>query len=172
MLTRIFVESFTPVKDYRSLRSSKNLECITKFVYSHGILDSIVPSQPAKTIKSRLLEAIQLCLAHWNYDLNLASPVADFQISQKAVYSNALEMPLFLCEYTYKINFEYILHIVNFFKLHLTQESEITLFDAFEAMDEKERPGPWTFQPRQGSYRIGKHWKGTYCKRNWYMYVD
>ena len=140
------------------------MECIKTFVYSHTILNNLFRPTTARThLKSRLFSAIQLCFAHWSFDLQLLPPTYGFPYSQFFVYSAAMRMPIFIGNPPLEnINLEFILHIMNFFKYHMTQKSENTLFDAYSALSQAEQPGTWRFKPREGCYKIGQHWKGTY----------
>lgn len=143
--------------------ASKNLQFIKTFIYSHTILNNLFrPTASGTRLKSRLFAAIQLCFAHWSFDLQLSPPTYGFPFSQFFVYSPALRVPLFTGSPPARnINMELALHIMNFFKYHMTQKGE-TLYDAYSALSEAEQPGPWRFKPREGCYQIGHHWRGTY----------
>ena len=140
------------------------MECIKRFVYSHSILNNLFrPTNARAHLKSRLLSAIQLCFAHWSFDLQLLPPTYGFPYSQFFVYSAAVRMPIFTSNSSLeKVNIEFVLHIMNFFKYHMTQKTENTLYDAYSALAQAEQPGPWRSKLREGCYKIGQHWRGTY----------
>ena len=66
-----------------------------------------------------------------------------------------------------KINTIFLLHIVNFFKYHLTNETEDTLFRAYSQLGNSQKPRAWDGPLQQGRgipgvKKLGRHWKGSY----------
>ena len=95
-----------------------------------------------------------------------ASPALGFAYSQYAVYAHPDDFPLFNAKGTWQISTNLLVHIANFFKHHLTQKGEDTLYDIFSQLKEHERPKAWNSRLVQGGgvKKLGKIWKGTYGK--------
>lgn len=59
------------------------------------------------------------------------------------------------------------MHTANFFKYHITLESENTLYTLFNELEDDQKPRAWEGQLQQGRgipgvKRLGSHWKGSY----------
>lgn len=109
------------------------------------------------------MQTLQLVFTHWQVDQSLGFRTHSFEFSQQAVYSTAQKWPLFLDKFSTKVNVEYLLHIVNFFKHHMTGFNE-QMFDIVSELEEDEKPGPWDRKLFQGPgvKKLGKYWKGAY----------
>lgn len=60
------------------------------------------------------------------------------------------------------INIFLLVHIVNFFRTHLKNESRSEIFDKFKDLAEDEKPNVWQGPLKQGTGKLGRSWKGTY----------
>ena len=87
-----------------------------------------------------------------------------FPVSQHVVYAHPKAQPMFLDENMRKVNVEYLLHIVNFFKYHMTREEEATLYPFLCNLEDSEKPRRWEGRLTQGVKQIGSSWKGSYGK--------
>ena len=110
------------------------------------------------------LETIQLVLTHWSLDLSLSCPTFNFPSSQKQVYGHPDDFPLFLDAQMKRVNVEWLLHVVNFFKYHMVGKEEMSLYPSYVQLADEDLPKVWTEPLRQGVRRLGSHWKGTYCE--------
>lgn len=114
-----------------------------------------------------LLQILQLVLTHLELRVPLprSSPTLGFQYSQFAVYAHPDDFPLLSANGS-EISTNLLLHIANFFKQHLTQKGESTLYELFSKLKPHEKPKVWSSRLVQGggAKKIGKHWKGTYGK--------
>ena len=101
---------------------------------------------------------------HWQLDLSLHSPVCGFPYSQQAVYAHPDDFPIFLDENYRKVNIEFLSHTANFFKYHIRNPQEQTLYHLFEQLEDHEKPRPWEARLFQGPgvKKLGKKWKGSY----------
>ena len=113
-----------------------------------------------------LLQTLQLVLAHLELSIpsSRANPMLGFGYSQYAVYSHPDAFPMFNVTGTWQISTNLLLHIVDFFKQHLTLEGESILYDLFSQLKEHEKPKFWNSRLVEGAQKLGKHWKGTYGK--------
>lgn len=83
-----------------------------------------------------------------------------FPQSQQIVYGNG---SIFGGVNNLDIDMEWVLHHINFWKYHMVREEEHTLYHAFEALGEADRPRFWSRQLKTGCSGPGKHWKGSYA---------
>lgn len=111
-----------------------------------------------------LLQIIQLLFFPWSLDIAMNYPTINFPASQQIVYSHPQKTPLFRDKHKTRVNINVLLHIANFFKYHMTQQQEATLFVPFQDLEENEKPKVWCNQLGQGLQKLGKSWKGSYCK--------
>lgn len=114
-----------------------------------------------------LLQILQLVLTHiqLNTPSDNANPALGFAYSQFAVYSHPDDFPMFSANGTWQIGTNLLLHIANFFRYHLTQKGESTLYELFSQLRAHEKPKAWDSRLVQGGgvKKLGKHWKGTYA---------
>lgn len=87
-----------------------------------------------------------------------------FPASQQIVYSHPETYPLFLDKHKTRVNINFLLHITNFFKYHMTQRQEATLFVPFQDLEENAKPKAWQNKLEQGLRKLGNSWKGSYGK--------
>ena len=107
---------------------------------------------------------MQLALTHWSLDLSLNNLTFGFAESQSQVFGHPDKFPLFLNGEMDKVNVKYLLHIVNFFKYHMTKQEEASLYPYYSELTNELRPKAWTEPLHQGVKELGSHWKGTYGK--------
>ena len=67
---------------------------------------------------------------------------------------------------TWQINMTFFVHVVEFFKRHLTEKRRGMLYELFSQLEAHEKPKAWSSRLVQGGgvKKLGKHWKGTYGK--------
>ena len=118
-----------------------------------------------------LLQTLRLVLTHLELSIPLAraSPALGFAYSQKACYTSPDMFPM--CDTsdgtgTWRVSMELLLHIATFFKFHLTQKGESTLYEIFSELKTHEKPKAWNSRLEQGRgvKKLGTNWKGTYGK--------
>ena len=66
-----------------------------------------------------------------------------FGPSQRVVYARPEDVPLFTPNKK-RVNWGVALHILNFFRYHITTEHEATLYQVFATLAENEKPLPWS----------------------------
>ncbi|MCJ1436286.1 hypothetical protein MMC27_005664 [Xylographa pallens] len=75
--------------------------------------------------------------------------------------SHPLEFPLFTDGLLKsKLNLDNLLHIVNFFKYHITSYDEHSLHAGFHTLPDDEKPKAWDSPVKAGLQKLGTHWKG------------
>ncbi|MCJ1478978.1 hypothetical protein MMC13_007662 [Lambiella insularis] len=140
-----------------------NVKEIEKIVGKTGILNNTFRSREGSEGIHEKAQLVRLVLAHLQLR---AIPINAycFEFSQQAVYGHPRDFPIFLDGFNRKkINTNYLLHIVNFFKYHITNEEEVTLFHPFAHLEADERPQSWDSLTGLGLQKLGTHWKGTYA---------
>jgi hypothetical protein len=128
-----------------------------------------------KDVPARLLTTIQLVLS--NRSLSFFKPldtIYGFPDAQFAAYLPATHAKgnMFSDTAAFKVNVEWCLNIVNFFRHHLIGRDEFSMMDAYQELDTiskgRNLPQYWKEQltDDQSSTRkpLGQHWKGTYGK--------
>lgn len=141
---------------------SKNMEQLRCFVRKSNILQCILQIDGPGA--HELLQTIQLLFFPWSLELAIDCPTMSFPSSQQVVYSHPETIPLFLDKYKTHVNINFLLHITNFFKYHMTQQQEATLFVPFHDLEDSEKPKVWQNRLEQGTRKLGKSWKGSYGK--------
>ena len=118
-------------------------------------------------------KTIQVVLTHFQLDLALAPRTIGFQDSQTVVYSHPNRNRLFRGKSFNQVNIDMLMHVVNFFKFHLTSPTASTLFQHFSLLNNDEAPAAWNTKLDPGSRvkTLGKRWLGC-CGKNpiliWY----
>lgn len=164
----VFAEAYTgkTENDDDGEPISKNISWLAHFVRNHGILrEALLPRSDSKSAEP-LLHTIRVMLSHLNLDFRLCGESYGFPDSQLMVYRSSVAQPIFLDPSKQKVDMLYVLHLVNFFKYHMTRRHEYTLFDEYTAMGDLERPQAWRSQIKAGSSKLGRHWKGTYSENS------
>ena len=143
--------------------ASKNLVQLCCFIKASNLLDNNCFDVHRSDHKGRFLQTIQLVFAHWQFDLSVRSQVNGFGYSQQIVYSHPNKVLLFL-DKRGTINIEYLLHVLNFFKHHMTSEQEGILHPWLQELEKWKRPGAWERPLSQSlSVKMLKpSWKGSY----------
>ena len=113
-----------------------------------------------------LVLVIQLCLTSLSLHPNSCnSTVSHFDMSQKEAYADHKKQPVFVGGWMQDINVRWLLHTVNFFKLHLKASSgEGLLAQQYEELERDQLPQPWLGRIKEGTQQIGSHWKSAYSK--------
>ncbi|MCJ1461476.1 hypothetical protein MMC07_000073 [Pseudocyphellaria aurata] len=148
--------------NYWGMGRSKNIDRLREFVTKSNLLHKLFCGRPVQLRMTGLFQAIQLLLTHWSLDLSMKCPTYSFEISQKVVYTHPDVTPIFKHRVS-TVNMTYLLHIVNFFKYHITVPEEKTLHPFFKELAEDQRPRAWDNGIDQGLSRVGTTWKGTYA---------
>ncbi|KAH0544084.1 hypothetical protein FGG08_001702 [Glutinoglossum americanum] len=149
-------------KDKRNEVASLNYDRLLSFCLSTNILKDVLLGGNMKP--DPLLAITQLLLTPWCLELNLNFPTWSFPNSQQAAYldSKVPEGQIFQGRNNQRVNAEWLLHISNFFKYHMTREEEYSLFEEFDSLDPSEKPKMWT--GRLGDVPgLAKCWKGSYA---------
>ncbi|KAJ9647878.1 hypothetical protein H2199_001654 [Coniosporium tulheliwenetii] len=149
--------------DEGGMPTSKNLEAIHSFILSTNLVtDIFCPHRKSGKLNS-LLATVQLVCHHWCIHSRFGTEILQFPTSQKMAYESMCNYPIFTGTDKQKVNVEYVLHIMNFFRYHMVREHENTLFEPMETLWPLERPHPWNRKLKDGSYKLGIHWRGTYA---------
>ncbi|KAI9814490.1 MAG: hypothetical protein M1832_005896 [Thelocarpon impressellum] len=118
-----------------------------------------------------LFPTVQLALTHLALDLTLGFSTRNFETSQRAAYQHRRFAPLLLDTEEGALNVDWLLHVVNFFRYHLTCKEEDTLYPLYRELAGGERPQGWEgklkdpFRDGEGLGMLGTHWKGSYGTR-------
>ncbi|MCJ1238009.1 hypothetical protein MMC14_005996 [Varicellaria rhodocarpa] len=113
-------------------------------------------------VHNPLFEFIQLVLTHWSFDLSLHNETHFFQVSQHAVYASPNDHPLLYGPNKDRVNVGFLLHVVNFFKYHLTTSVEQTAIDAYRRLASNEKFKAWNEPLAGGLKELGSTWKTSY----------
>ena len=113
-----------------------------------------------------LLKTIQIVCAPMllSFEPHLEKWILGFPQSQAVVYSTPTQWPIFTGSYGLDVNMDFVLHNINFWRYHMIQEFEHTLFQAFSELECDERPRWWTSNSLKSTTpKLGRHWKGSYA---------
>ena len=86
-----------------------------------------------------------------------------FDDSQKAAYESVMSEPIFKNGWN-DVQVNFLLHVVNFFKYHLTQAAVLTAHPAYSDLPEASRPQSFDGPLSNGDCKLGKTWMGTFGK--------
>jgi hypothetical protein len=179
-LTSTLSTDAKPINDENDVPSCFNIKVLDLFIRNTNLLDCIgkgarLPKD--KDVPARLLTTIQLVLS--NRSISFYKPfgtIFGFPDAQFAAYLPAAHAKgsLFSDTAAFKVNVEWCLNIVNFFRHHLIGREECSLIDAYRDLDTLSNghslPQYWKEQLTDGESTIrkplGKNWKGTYGKRS------
>ena len=139
------------------------------------IIDAVLNTESTSWVEGDIVSAntdgslvlvIQLCLTslslHPQYCNNT---VSHFDISQREAYADYKKQPIFVGGWKQDINVRWLLHTVNFFKLHLKASSgEGLLAQYYEELECDQLPQPWLGRIKEGTQLIGSYWKSAYSK--------
>ncbi|KAI9804308.1 MAG: hypothetical protein M1833_007115 [Piccolia ochrophora] len=161
VLRELIIESCGVEKEDGTVEGLSHAQML-KFVRSTNLLsDFFVPTSKAST--RPLLYAVQVVLSHLSLDIDLHLRMSNFPNSQKAVYATPLAAPIFKGRNKQTVNLEWLLHMTNFWKNHLTVREEHTLAPNFADLAPCDRPKGWKGSLSSELTMIGKHWKGSYA---------
>jgi hypothetical protein len=115
---------------------------------------------------SSLVLVIQLCLTSLSlHPDSCNSTISHFDISQREAYVDHKKQPVFVGGWKQDINVRWLLHTVNFFKLHLKASSgEGLLAQHYDELERGQLPQPWLGRIKGGTQPIGSHWKSAYSE--------
>jgi hypothetical protein len=112
-----------------------------------------------------LIYAVQLCLTPISLNPRFCkSKVSHFDISQYQAYATPAQQPIFCGKYKQDVNLRWLLHVVNFFKYHLTAGDEGLLAHHYKDLETDQYPQPWEGLIEPGTKPLKSHWKGAYSK--------
>ena len=129
-----------------------------------GILNNIYYESWLRDVYDPLLATIQLMLTHWSLRLRFRNTTHSFYFSQHTVYAHPSVQLLFLDSNKSLVNVGFLLHVVNFFKYHITKEDEQTAFGVYCALANGEKFKAWDGPLTQGLKKLGSDWKSSYGK--------
>ncbi|KAG0649749.1 hypothetical protein D0Z07_3720 [Hyphodiscus hymeniophilus] len=117
----------------------------------------------ATTVDSLVL-VIQLCLTYISlHPGSCNNEVSHFDMSQREAYADHAKQPVFVGGWKQDINVRWLLHTVNFFKLHLkSPHGAGVLAQHYEDLEHHQTPQPWLGRIQGGTQPIGSHWKSAY----------
>lgn len=153
------------------------MEHILKFIVNQDLLQVVFLPVPERRGSNRdvhclpkqLLHTIQVMLAPAmlsHAHKHLSSSHFGYPQSQYTAYGTAAEHSIFGGCNNLDVNMECVLLHLNFWKYHMVRKEEMTLFDAFQQLEEDETPRFWNQQLKTGGTKLGTYWKGCYA------YVD
>ncbi|KAH0558854.1 hypothetical protein GP486_004508 [Trichoglossum hirsutum] len=151
------------ILDERNRVSSLNLDCLLDFSSSSNILEDIFIKGIIKP--NPLLAIVQLLWTPWSLDLDRGFPTWGFPNSQQAAYvdPNSPEGQIFYGRNNRKVNVQWLLHISNFFKYHMTRKEEYSLFEEYESLELSQRPKMWSGKLEDQVPGLAGNWKGSYA---------
>jgi hypothetical protein len=142
--------------------TSRNLQALVNFARDENITFNANMGALSSRV-SPLLEVVQLMLAPLMFDLDAIAylPIAGFPTSQRVAYLTAESRPIVLGgEF---VDFDWVLHQVNFWRHHLLIESECSVFPDYNELNDTEKPRFWTDQLQtQRKPHLGRHWKASF----------
>jgi hypothetical protein len=118
------------------------------------------------SVEGTLVYAIQLCLTPISLNPRFCSmhKVSHFDLSQYQAYDTPARQPMFCGKYKQDVNLRWLLHVVNFFKYHLTAVDEGLLAHHYKDLESDQFPQPWEGRVEAGTKSLKSHWKGAYSK--------
>ncbi|KAI9700178.1 MAG: hypothetical protein M1820_006846 [Bogoriella megaspora] len=148
-----------------------NFNVVEKFVLNNDLIYGLFKSShrlPNDKISKKdgrphpLLTTIQLMLTPFILSPDHLSTTWSADYSQKAVYESPAKQPVITGRNKDRVNVEWLLHVINFFKGHLTREEETTLFESYSDLTRQELPRMWNEQLDNKPKKLPKSWIGTY----------
>ncbi len=110
-----------------------------------------------------MLAAVKLMCSHFLFNLDNAKHVVfGVEESQREVYLPTNKAPIYEGPDFTEINMPWLLHNFNFFRHHMLDEDAATLFGSIDALSTSQKPSAWRQPLQNGTYKLSKHWKGTY----------
>ncbi|GAB7343139.1 hypothetical protein MBLNU457_1215t1 [Dothideomycetes sp. NU457] len=130
-------QAFNPLLHSQSKKGPTRAYCAFLLVFTHRILGDAVSASGHR--------------------------VFQFEECRRMAYASTMERPMFRGFGPLQINMGWLLHVANFWKYHLTVESECTMFGAFASLSEDCRPKAWDRQLKRGVQKLGRYWCGVYA---------
>jgi hypothetical protein len=118
------------------------------------------------SVEGTLVYAIQLCLTPISLNPRFCNKykVSHFDLSQYQAYDTPARQPIFCGRYKQDVNVRWLLHVVNFFKFHLTTNNEGLLAHHYQDLESDQFPQPWEGRIEPGTKPLKSHWRGAYSK--------
>ncbi|XP_014555418.1 hypothetical protein COCVIDRAFT_38776 [Bipolaris victoriae FI3] len=169
MLKDLIIESFygATETDEHGRFYCRNHAHLIQFILESRLLNNdrrppiVRRGEPAHVDET--LAAVKLICSQFIFNLpGIEHNIFAFDESQFAVYQSTTEAPIFLDNYE-KVNLEWVLHSMNFFRHHMMNEEAQTLFYKIDELYATHKPSPWREPLRQGAYTLSRYWKGTYA---------
>jgi hypothetical protein len=132
--------------------------------------DNVTFNPNLATLANPLLEIVQVMLAPIMFDISMkpSIPVTGFLTSQSVAYATVKSRPIILGGID--IDLDWALHQVNFWRHHLLDHGESSLFLEYEELHTSRRPRFWTEQLQsKRKPDVGKFWKSSFAN---VAYVD
>jgi hypothetical protein len=116
------------------------------------------------SVEGTLVYAVQLCLTPISLNPRFCNNrrVSHFDLSQYQAYDTPARQPMFCGKYKQDVNLRWLLHVVNFFKYHLTVNAEGLLAHHYKDLEADQFPQPWEGRIEPGTKPLKSHWKGAY----------
>jgi len=117
-------------------------------------------------MEGTLVYAVQLCLTPISLNPRFCHKykVSHFDLSQYQAYDTPARQPIFCGKYKQDVNLRWLLHVVNFFKYHLTALDEGLLASHYQDLEPDQFPQPWEGRIEPGTKSLKSHWKGAYSR--------
>ncbi|KAF2667816.1 hypothetical protein BT63DRAFT_415336 [Microthyrium microscopicum] len=154
---------------------SKNLQRLAEFAQTSPTMAELymmpserqmsshpaVNSSAVRNVK-RDYYAVILCLASHLLSLNwfTGCSIYGFPESQKFVYASVAQAPVF--DANGSVNLEWCAHVLNFFRMHITDNKHQTLYNSYSHLNDDEIP-QMTNQKLTNDMPLAKVWKGSYA---------
>ena len=146
---------------------SKNLARLKDFIRNSFFINSRRRAPDAKkgeiAAVDEALAATKIVCFQLLFDIeDLVHETFAFEQSQLVVYRHPTRFPLFTNNHT-KVDLNWVLQNMNFFRKHITDEHMRTLFSTFDDLDKGDKPSPWREPITQGTKPLSKNWLGSYA---------
>ncbi|KAI9847748.1 MAG: hypothetical protein M1838_000793 [Thelocarpon superellum] len=165
VLRDLIVESNAQVDESAGLIRGKNQDQLWRFTTeSTDLLSHICKSRRALVTSptSRLMQVVQVSLSHITLHRRFYTPAQNLGVSQKAVYESVDVSPLFKGHGEDKVNLAWLLHVCNFYKNHLLQHEEATLYHPYHELANDQVPQAGVGTPQTTLAVPGQHWLGSF----------
>ncbi|KAF1989443.1 hypothetical protein K402DRAFT_452164 [Aulographum hederae CBS 113979] len=155
---------------------SPNYRTLARFVVNHDILRQFCKHQThffettnrfrghnvATSKPQALLLAVQITLSAFTFSLapEMSFKTWSFGESQRRAYGDIQRDQVVQGNV---VNLSWVAHVINFFKNHMCNPTDQTMFDAYSELPTEEQPSGWTEKLKNGAGNLGTYWKGTYA---------
>ncbi|KAF2088704.1 hypothetical protein K490DRAFT_38547, partial [Saccharata proteae CBS 121410] len=170
MIIGMIVDSFQGIpfvlrRDYNHQLYSRNLRRLRHYsnkIYSN-LLDEVLFQAFGAENTNPMLHAVQVTFTAWCLRKSFGYGNFSFESSQRAAYASPFKEPIFHGFNKQTVNMKWILHVMNFFKYHITEEDNATLSQPFWDLGNEQYPTLWQGPLQNGPSKPGRYWKGTYA---------